>query len=334
MVSFLLFVLSIFIFSGYFMLYWFIRKDIISIWGALVMVSISLPCYLLFPYMIKTVNVEIQSVTIILFLFVLTGIGVVSIIENKISQNGKIKFKLDFDIITSAISKINLFKVFKILTRKINIKALNALNIKNQQSTFNVNQGICKLQINNEEEKILNDLNTEQTLNYVDFEHKSQKGEDVFSKYIRGEISISQVVGKIQERAQKEDPNLVEENDRLKTIQSYNKRLDLIAATVEENSNQNRENNTNNKPNELVEDQKGYKEILVDNENNINAKSELKIEECIGKAFELKSEGLLLEAVEYYIEALDKKPEEQLILWIVIEICSIYKQMKSLRRRR
>ena len=279
MVSFLLFVVSIFIFSGYFMLYWFVRKDTVSIWGALVMVSISIPCYLLFPYMFKTLNMEIQSVTMVLFLFVLAGIGVVSIIEHKINENVKSKFKLES-------------------------------------------------QVNNEEKQILSALDNEQTLSYVDFEHKSQKSGDVFSKYIRGEISLNQVVEKIRENAQKKEIILIEENDRvITTFHSFNKTLDLITAVVEENAEQSNDNNANNEQNKLTAELEEYEEVSADNANIENAKNELKLEDCIDKAFELKTGGMLLEAVEYYIEALDKKPEEQLILWIVIEICSIYKQL-------
>ncbi len=45
------------------------------------------------------------------------------------------------------------------------------------------------------------------------------------------------------------------------------------------------------------------------------------------KAFECKDDGRKEEAIEYYFKALDFNPDNEMIFWIVLDICTLYKQL-------
>ncbi len=45
------------------------------------------------------------------------------------------------------------------------------------------------------------------------------------------------------------------------------------------------------------------------------------------KAFESKKSGAKDKAIQYYMEALEHQPDSNMIFWIVLDICAIYKQM-------
>lgn len=50
--------------------------------------------------------------------------------------------------------------------------------------------------------------------------------------------------------------------------------------------------------------------------------------ECfVNKAFECKYNDRKEEAIEYYIKALQNKPDNKIIFWIVLDICVLYKQL-------
>lgn len=51
------------------------------------------------------------------------------------------------------------------------------------------------------------------------------------------------------------------------------------------------------------------------------------LEECIDEAFRLKGNGDLEGAILYYMYALDKKPETDAVFWIILDICSLYKEL-------
>lgn len=51
----------------------------------------------------------------------------------------------------------------------------------------------------------------------------------------------------------------------------------------------------------------------------------LSLNELIDKAFVLKENGREIEAASLYIEALSRKPDDEAAFWIVLDICSIYK---------
>jgi tetratricopeptide (TPR) repeat protein len=52
---------------------------------------------------------------------------------------------------------------------------------------------------------------------------------------------------------------------------------------------------------------------------------ELSINECIDEAFRLKEQGDFEGAVLCYTHILDKNPDRDLVFWIVLDVCTIYK---------
>jgi tetratricopeptide (TPR) repeat protein len=55
------------------------------------------------------------------------------------------------------------------------------------------------------------------------------------------------------------------------------------------------------------------------NENNIDS--------YIDEAFKFKQNGDYESAIIYYMYALDSKPENSLVFWIILDICVLYKEM-------
>jgi len=51
------------------------------------------------------------------------------------------------------------------------------------------------------------------------------------------------------------------------------------------------------------------------------------IEDCIDKAFGLKESGDFEGAILYYMYALEKEPDNDVVFWIVLDICALYKQL-------
>ncbi|NTV88795.1 MAG: hypothetical protein HGA22_00290 [Clostridiales bacterium] len=72
-------------------------------------------------------------------------------------------------------------------------------------------------------------------------------------------------------------------------------------------------------------------EKSVDSEENIDKmglENEITdIGEFIEEAFQLKEKGDLEGAALYYMYVLDRKPSKQLIFWIVLDICVLYKEL-------
>jgi len=64
-----------------------------------------------------------------------------------------------------------------------------------------------------------------------------------------------------------------------------------------------------------------------DEGEKIDGKMDLDIKECIDEAFRLKEQGDLESAILYYMYALDKKPEDDVAFWIIIDICVLYKAL-------
>jgi hypothetical protein len=62
-------------------------------------------------------------------------------------------------------------------------------------------------------------------------------------------------------------------------------------------------------------------------ENEVQESENLTIDECIEKAFRLKEQEDGEGAILYYMYALDKKPQKELVFSIVLDICVIYKTL-------
>ena len=60
--------------------------------------------------------------------------------------------------------------------------------------------------------------------------------------------------------------------------------------------------------------------------NNIDVK-QLDLNSCVLKAMDYKDAGRKPEAIEYYMAALEKGPKGDMVFWIVLDICALYKQL-------
>ncbi len=72
--------------------------------------------------------------------------------------------------------------------------------------------------------------------------------------------------------------------------------------------------------NDKIEDTNGMTEDNINNTEN-NAQS------LVAKAFESKDKGRRAEAVEYYMKALQHDPDREMLFWIVLDVCTLYKQL-------
>ncbi len=55
--------------------------------------------------------------------------------------------------------------------------------------------------------------------------------------------------------------------------------------------------------------------------------NDLTVDQCLEKAFEMKQSDLLEDAVKYYMYALDKNPENDIVFWVIVDVCTIYKTL-------
>ena len=55
--------------------------------------------------------------------------------------------------------------------------------------------------------------------------------------------------------------------------------------------------------------------------------TETSVQSLVVKAFEAKDKGRRDEAVEYYMKALQHNPDKEMLFWIVLDVCTLYKQL-------
>ena len=75
---------------------------------------------------------------------------------------------------------------------------------------------------------------------------------------------------------------------------------------------------------EIVEEIREIEYIIEEVQSNqveINARS------LVDKAFESKGRGRKEQAAEYYLQALSHQPDREMIFWIVLDVCALYKQL-------
>lgn len=51
------------------------------------------------------------------------------------------------------------------------------------------------------------------------------------------------------------------------------------------------------------------------------------VQSIVDKAFELKGNGRRAEAIEQYMKALEHNPDNDMLFWIVLDVCTLYKQL-------
>lgn len=73
--------------------------------------------------------------------------------------------------------------------------------------------------------------------------------------------------------------------------------------------------------NNLILDVSGMVDYAIDEADTVSAGA------LVSKAFESKGSGKKEEAIEYYMKALVHEPEKEMIFWIILDICTLYKQL-------
>ena len=73
--------------------------------------------------------------------------------------------------------------------------------------------------------------------------------------------------------------------------------------------------------NNLVFEVSDIVDQVIDESSAVTARS------LVTRAFESKDGGRMEEAVGYYMEALEHEPEKEMVFWIVLDVCALYKQL-------
>lgn len=249
----------------YYTLFEMLKKEKISINSAILMLILSTLCFLIIPNIMNRYG--FFSATAVLFLLIMGGIVLADTADF---------WKKGSGIHKEALMNISFDQILK-NTRKAVEGTLQ--RVKDSRSkTQEANIDVVEL------------LSNEEELSYVDFDQKSDRFGDVFTKFAQEKMNAVDSKQQLQE----ESVNV------LAVMEDIDQKADATKKKSKKNK-------------------KGKK--------SEKSEKERAIEELIDKAFELKKEGKSIEAVELYIRALEKRPEEQTALWIVIDICTIYKQL-------
>lgn len=88
--------------------------------------------------------------------------------------------------------------------------------------------------------------------------------------------------------------------------------------------------NTENNLEKSVDSEKNIDKMGIEiNEQDhahMEALEQLSIDDCVEEAFRLKSSGDAEGAILYFMYALDRKPAKELVFWIILDICALYKE--------
>ncbi len=94
-----------------------------------------------------------------------------------------------------------------------------------------------------------------------------------------------------------------------------------LKAAIEDAEHKSEEQQTNNS------DIKDSNNTAIDSSaDNLHIK-QLDLSSCILKAMDYKNAGRKSEAIECYMTALEKSPKREMVFWIVLDICALYKQL-------
>jgi len=288
-----LFIVQLLIIAVFVILFWFVKEDKIGFGSASILLAISIAVFVILPGV--AAKLGFIPAIVVLILFVIFGMELVMMLEEKKFKNFKLNEGPQFFDFSKMIKRLNLSKGFKFLEGILSFKKVEEIIRAKEDNKIVINQEDKDRPI---QQNILQTIVTNEDISYVDFDKKDEQYGDVFSKFIRGEIPASEVRERIQNKnalsAEELVPEIVQETEPKKpTKKTSSKSKKKESASVSDNP-------------QAVEKT---------------------VEKYVDLAFNAKKEGHLIQAVEFYIQALEKKPEEQLILWIIIDVCSIYKEL-------
>jgi tetratricopeptide (TPR) repeat protein len=146
-------------------------------------------------------------------------------------------------------------------------------------------------------------------------------------------IIISSIISRMGTAAGNDDQPVTErgvpvDKDHAASGENY---LERIFDTIAHENSRETENYK-----EITESNENNSEISVDTgenidkmgiENNVHDSDFMTIDECIEEAFRLKAQGDLESAIIYFMYALDRNPAQELVFWIVLDICVMYKSL-------
>lgn len=78
---------------------------------------------------------------------------------------------------------------------------------------------------------------------------------------------------------------------------------------------------------EIVGEDEVTEVVEIDMQGFIKENAGQSIDEYVNEAFRLKESGDLEGAIIYYMYALDKKPDNDLVFWIILDTCVLYKEL-------
>lgn len=295
-----LFLIQILIVSVFVILFLLVKNNKISIGSACILLVLSITVFVLFPGTIFKWG--IVPTVFILILFVLFGMELVIMLEEKKISKLKLENVPGLFNFEKLLKKLDFSHKFKFVENILSFKKVEEIMKDRDQDIDAVQQ---QEEIKPEEQDVLNSITANESMSYVDFEKKSEQYTDVFSKFIRGEIPASEV----RERISQKSIN----GEELQTNQA-----------VENNNSKPKAKRTSAKKLKTEENKNDEVQKV---EKIETAEAATTVEQYIDLAFTAKKEGKLMEAIEFYIQALEKKPEEQLILWIIIDVCSLYREL-------
>lgn len=299
-----LFFIQILIILVFVILFLLVKHNKISIGSACILLVMSIAAFLFFPGTASRLG--ILPAVFILILFVLFGMELVIMLEEKKLSNLKLENIRSFFNFEKLLKKLDLPHRLKFADSILNFKKVEEI-IENKNNKDN-HVSVVEQQdrTRQEEQDVLKSFMSNESMSYVDFDNKSEQYSDVFSKFIRGEIPASEVRERISQKSiEVEEKETVEAN---KAVDNNNSKKRTKKAAVK-------------KP--ITEGNKSES----DTQSIETAGIDMSVEQYIDLAFDAKKEGRFMEAVEFYIQALEKRPEEQLILWIIIDICSLYREL-------
>ena len=146
---------------------------------------------------------------------------------------------------------------------------------------------------------------------------------DIGENYL-AKIYSSHIVENVTENANNRDNELKAENNLEKSVDST-ENIDKMRLEILEQGEALPDDNAENT--ELIKEASHPITECVPEEVSLKAAENLSVNDCVDEAFRLKELGDLEGAILYYMYALDRKPDKELVFWVVLDICVLYKSL-------
>jgi asparagine N-glycosylation enzyme membrane subunit Stt3 len=154
----------------------------------------------------------------------------------------------------------------------------------------------------------------------------SKTGETGIEEVNTGENYLEQIyTGLVAENTNKDadtvDIAIKAENNLEKSVDS-GKNIDKMGLEAFEQDYFVSDNDDKNTENDIEEN-----EIDTLEDKELDTAESLSLNDCVDMAFKFKEQGDFEGAILYYMYALDRNPDKDLVFWIVLDICVLYKAL-------